>query len=138
MALIRWEPFRDIEQFLSEAWPPAASGFGWDLAVDVYEEKDKVIATMNVPGIDPDKVAVSFNDEQHLRIAGARQEQRTEEKNYYSREIRHGSFERLVRLPTPVDQNKAEATYESGVLKITAPKKKESVVDKVKIKVSRK
>jgi HSP20 family protein len=42
------------------------------------------------------------------------------------RELRYGSFQRQLRLPPTVDAEKAQATFEHGVMKLTLPKKPEA------------
>ncbi len=140
MALIRWEPFNEMEKLFEDTLRPDLNkNLGWDLAVDVYEKEKTVIAEMNLPGIDPEKIDISFEDDYHLHIAGHRQEeQKVEKKNYYNREIRRGQFERIVRLPCSVDQTNTSADYDDGVLKITMPKKSEETTPKIKVNVSKK
>ena len=109
--------------------------FGWDLAIDVYEKDGNVIAEMNVPGIDSEKVEIAIEDN-YLKVSGTREEKKeTEEKDYYSKEIKRGSFTRTVALPASVKKEKAEAEYKDGILKIAIPKdeKKDGTV-KVKVK----
>jgi len=136
-SLIKWEPFKGIERFLEEDWPFVQfPKIGWDLAVDVYEEKGNIIAEMNLPGIDPDKVEVTVHDH-YLKVCGLREEEKEiKEKNYYSKEIRRGSFERNIRLPAEVKENMADAEYKGGVLKITIPKKEE-VKKGIKIEIKK-
>lgn len=140
MAIIKWEPFSDIDRFFEDfAIPPMSSmsKMGFDLAVDVYDDKENIIAEMNLPGIDPAKVNVSVEDN-HLRITGAREEEKEEKKkNYYSKEIRRGSFERTVRLPERVEKDKVKAMYENGVLKVTLPKAKPMDATKIEIEVKK-
>lgn len=136
-SLIKWEPFKGIERFLEEDWPfVQLPRIGRDLAVDVYEEKSNVTVEMNLPGIDPDKVDITFQDH-YLKVCGSREEEKeTKEKNCYSKEIRRGSFERAVRLPAEVKENMADAEYKEGVLRISIPKKEEAQKG-VKIKVKK-
>ena len=137
MALIRWEPFRNFERMFEDEWPmmPALK-VGWDLAVDLYEEGNALVAKMQLPGVDPKKIDVLVED-QYLKVMGAREEETEEKKkNYYSKEIRRGSFERMVNHPKPVVADKVVADYSDGVLKVTMPKKAESLGVKVKVKVS--
>ena len=110
---------------------------GWDLAVDIYEDNGNVIAEMHVPAIDPEKVEISIEDDL-LRVAGCREEKKEKkEKEYYHKEIRKGSFERIVRLPVEVEAKKSTASYTDGVLKVTMPKKKISKEGKIKVKVKK-
>ncbi|MBI2551161.1 Hsp20/alpha crystallin family protein [Candidatus Uhrbacteria bacterium] len=137
MSLIRWEPFRELDRLFDEDWSTMPlSKIGTDLAVDLYEEGDKVVAKMQLPGVDPKKIDVSVED-QYLKVFGAREEEKEEKKkDYYSKEIRRGSFERLVRLPKPVVADKVSADYKDGVLIVTMPKQAGSNGGKVKVNIA--
>jgi len=116
---------------------PTLTKFGVDLAVDVYEKDENIIAEMNLPGIDPDKIDVSVENN-YLRISGSREESKEEKKkHYYSKEIKRGSFERMVRLPNKVEEDKVSAEFKNGELVVTLPKAEESSSEKVKINVKK-
>jgi HSP20 family protein len=104
----------------------------------VYEEGNQVIAELNAPGIDPQKVDIVLENG-HLKISGSRET--TEEKkgkNYYSKEIQRGSFLRMVPLPSEVDIDATTASYKNGVLKVTMPKAKGAEkAKKVTVKVEK-
>jgi HSP20 family protein len=137
MSLIKWEPFEAFDKmFDDDLLTPLSSSPGWDLAIDMYEEKGNVIAEMNVPGLEADNIDVTVEDGL-LRISGSREETKEKkEKQYYKKEIRRGSFERAVRLSCDVAEDKVVADYKNGVLKITLPKAKEQKQKKIKVKVS--
>lgn len=121
--LKRWG-FSDLDNFFGELYKPLSlEKLGWDLAVDVFEEGDNIVAEMAVAGIDPKKIDVSVED-RTLKISGTREE-KTEKKgkHFYKREIRSGSFERHISLPADVDLGKAKAECQDGMLRITLPKK---------------
>lgn len=136
LPLLRWRPFRDMDRFFDEDFTALAlPKFGWDLAVDIYEKDSNIVAEMNIPGIDPEKVEIAIEDN-YLKVSGSREEKKeTEEKDYYSKEIKRGSFTRTVALPVSVKKEKAEAEYKDGILKILIPKdeKKDNTI-KVKVK----
>lgn len=122
MAIIKWEPFGEVSNFFEDFPIVSLRDIGTDLAVDVYEEGDNIVAKMNVPGVEPDKIAVSVDDNM-LRVSGAHEEEKEKkEKHYYRKEIRKGSFERVVSLPHAVQKDKVSAEYKNGSLKITLPK----------------
>lgn len=103
MPVIRWKPFL-------EPW------------IDVYEKENKIIAETPIAGIDPDKVTISIEND-ILTIKGQTgKKSEVEDKNYYRQEIRYGSFYRSVSLPSHVIADKAEASYQDGVLRISMPK----------------
>ena len=105
-------------------------------AVDVKETDKDVVVEMEAPDIDPEKTDITI--EGNLMKIEVRKEDIKEEtkENFFRREIYRGSFSRLVPLPARVDESKADAEYDKGVLRITVPKidmgKKEN---KIKIKV---
>lgn len=122
MAIIKWEPFADVERFFEDFPIPSFKEIGTDLAVDVYEEGGNVIAKMNVPGVDPEKINVTVEDNT-LRVSGSHEEEKEEKKkHYYHKEIRKGSFERVVSLPQSVLKDKVSAEYKNGTLVVTLPK----------------
>lgn len=122
MAIIKWEPFTEVESFFEDFPILSFKELGKDLAVDVYEEGDNVIAKMNVPGVDPEKINVSVEDNA-LRVSGAHEEEKEEKnKHYYHKEIKRGSFERVISLPQAVQKDKVSAEYKNGSLKVVLPK----------------
>lgn len=137
MSLIRWEPFRSLDRMFDEDFPAMPSlKVGWDLAVDLFEEGDNLVAKMQLPGVDPKKIDVSVEDD-YLKVSGSREEEKEEKKkNYYSKEIRRGSFERMVRLPKAVVADKVTADYKEGVLVVTLPKKAEAKGGNVRVRVT--
>lgn len=131
MSLIKWDPFRDLEELFEKEHLRV----GWDLAVDLYEENGNIITKMHVPGIDASKIDITIEND-ILKVSGSRKkEEETKDKSYYRKEIRSGSFERYVQLPTEVQGNKAMASYQDGVLVITMPKKSPTESKQIKIKV---
>lgn len=121
MDLMRWSPLNATEGLFDE-FPSMYPRLGWDVAVDVYEKDNNVIAEMQVPGIDPARLDVAIKDNV-LHVSGDREEVKEERgKQYYRQEISRGSFSRHVRLPSAVDADTTRATYRDGMLTIEAPK----------------
>lgn len=137
-SLIPWKPFSDLDKFFSEEdWllPVFPRLEMIKPAMDIKETDKELVAEVEIPGFDPEKVEVSVEDGV-LTVKGAMDEKKEEkEKGYWRREIRRGSFERMVRLPSPVKEEAVEATYEKGVLKVVMPKVKAKPSSKVKIQV---
>ncbi len=141
-ALIKWTPFldsfEDMDKIFSDFSPVlrgAKSGFM--PAVDVYEEKDNVIVESELAGIDPEKVDIAIENDV-LTIKGeSEKKSEVEDKNYYRKEIRSGSFYRSIPLPAHVIGDKASAQAKDGVLKISIPKAAESKPKKIKIKTTK-
>jgi HSP20 family protein len=141
MSLIPWKPFSDLDKFFSdEDWlmPVFPRVELAKPAMDVKETDKEIIAEVEIPGFDPKKVDVSVEDGV-LKVSGRAEEKKEEkEKGYWRKEIRKGSFERMVRLPVAVKENAVKATYEKGLLKIVMPKAKAKPSSKVKIQVKSK
>ncbi len=122
-----------------ESMLPAIRGerFGYTPAVDMYEDKDNIIVETQLGGIDPEKVDISIENNV-LTIKGeSEKKSEVEEKNYYRKEIRRGSFYRSIPLPTKVDGDQAAAVSEGGILKITVPKAAELKPKTIKIQTKK-
>ena len=136
--LVRWtpflEPFEEMDKMFSDYMPAVRGGqSGFVPAVDVYEDKDSVMIEAQLAGIDPDKINISIENDV-LSIKGESEKKtEVEEKNYYRKEIRRGSFYRSVPLPTHVLGDQAKALTEDGVLKISIPKAPEAKPKTIKI-----
>jgi len=143
MSLIKWTPFLsefdDMDKMM-ESMLPAVRGnqFGYTPAVDMYEDKDNIVIETQLGGIDPEKVDISIENNV-LSIKGeSEKKSEVEDKNYYRKEIRRGSFYRSIPLPTKVDGDKASAVNEDGILKITIPKAAEIKPKTIKIQSNKK
>lgn len=123
MPIVRWEPFGVAQRFLEGlAIPVPFMNLSADLAVDVYEKGDAVVAKMNIPGIDPEKIHISIEGNM-LRVSGAHEEEKEEiNAHYYYKEIKKGLSERIISLPHSVQKERATAEYKHGALTIVLPK----------------
>lgn len=133
MRLIPWSPFFPDEW---ESWFEGPNKF--IPAIDVYEDKDNVIAETPITGIDPDKVDISVENDVLTITGKSEHKSEVDEKNYYRKEIRYGSFHRSVALPVSVDGSKAKAEYEDGILKVTIPKEERAKPRKIKVVAKKK
>ncbi|MFZ5982095.1 MAG: Hsp20/alpha crystallin family protein [Patescibacteria group bacterium] len=129
--LMHWSPMRDLNRFFDEdMW----DGADFAPAVDVYQDKDNVIVETPLPGIDPEKVDITVENDV-LTISGRTEEKKeVKREDYYRKEVREGSFSRSVILPMAVKADMAEASSEKGMLRITLPKAEEVKPKKIAIK----
>jgi len=145
MAIIRWDPFRDIvtlREKMNRLFEDAVTARGeekdmisstWAPSVDIYETENALVLTAEVPGVDEDNIEIKIEDNT-LSLKGERKfEKETKEENYHRIERSYGSFFRSFTIPRQVDQEKIKAEHDYGVLRITMPKKPESKPKKVKI-----
>lgn len=145
MAIIRWDPVRDMvtlrekmnrlfeDVFTGQSEGKELAASTWAPAVDIFETENDLVITAEVPGIDEKDIEIKIEDNT-LILKGARKfEKETKEENYHRIERSYGSFYRAFTLPNSIDPEKIQAEHENGVLKITMPKRTELKPRKVKI-----
>lgn len=146
MSLIKWNPFindgfafDDMDKVFGEMLPAVrGQHFGFTPALDMYEDKDNIVVETQLAGIDPEKVSISIENDVLCIKGESERKSEVEEKNYYRKEIRRGSFYRSIPLPTKVNGDKATAVTEEGVLKISIPKSPEVQPKNIKIQTNKK
>lgn len=133
-------PFEEMRRMMEDFWMTPFEEFGrWGETfvprVDVKEQDNEVIVSAELPGLDQKDISLEVTRDT-VRIAGEKKhEAKEEEKGYYRHETSYGSFERVIDLPTEVDENKAEAEFSKGVLTIKLPKSEEARAQRKKIKI---
>lgn len=138
--ITRIDPFRELAGFfenfadVSGVRGTEASVFGtFTPAVDVYEDEQNLVLKLEVPGMNEDDLKVSLENN-NLTISGERKFEKDEkEENFHRIERRYGSFTRTFRLPNTVDAEKADASYDKGILKITLAKRAEAKPKTIKV-----
>jgi HSP20 family protein len=146
-SLTRWDPFSEMgamrtmmDRLFDTSFGrfPVLARSGEDLGtatlgLDVYETGDEFVVKAAVPGVDPKDVDIAIDDDV-LTIKGEfSQRDEVNDEGWLRRELRYGSFHRQLRLPPTVDAEKAQASFEHGVLKLTLPKKPEARARSLKI-----
>jgi HSP20 family protein len=145
MAIIRWDPYRDmitLRDRMNRLFEDLPGSRGeekdlmthtWAPSVDIYETENEVVLSAEIPGVDEKDVEIKVEDN-NLTLRGERKfEKETKEENYHRVERSYGSFFRSFALPSYIDQDRIEAEHENGVLKIRMPKRAELKPRKVKI-----
>lgn len=144
--LDRWEPFRGLSEIQSEVnrlfdnffGRPAGVALGerlWAPAMDMYETKDDLVVSLELPGVKEKEVQVSITNDV-LTVRGERtQQQEVKDENYHRLERWFGKFERSIPLPMPIQTEKVKATYRDGVLEIKLPKAEAVKPKEIKIDV---
>ena len=139
MALIRWtSPFRDMETLqremnrLFDRMIPSdsgeiinMSGMNFVPAAEIQETPDEIKLRMEVPGMDAKDLDVRISAEA-VAISGERKsEVKSDDKGMHRSEFRYGSFQRIIPLPTRIQNNKVKAEFKNGLLCLTLPKAEE-------------
>ena len=149
MAIMRWEPFRDLlamhhrmDRLFNELGrdlpyrEEAASLSRWAPAADVYETADNIVVKAELPGVDPKDLEVRVEDNTLFLNGERKLEKEVKEENYHCIERSYGSFTRSFALPSSVDADKTSAEYKDGVLTLTMPKREEAKHKTIKIQTS--
>ena len=102
---------------------------------DIIDKGDRYIISLEVPGIQKDKIEVKATEE-YITVSGL-EENRTEkeEENYVLNERAYRSFSRKIPFPENIISAKVDATVESGILKIEVPKQRPKSIEETKIKI---
>ena len=142
--LVRWEPFREMmslrqamDRLFEDSFVrfPHLSGDGVrEFPIDVYQTKKDLVVKAALPGVKPEEVDITITDDAVTIKGEHAEEQETKEDDYLYRERYYGAFSRSVAIPVKVKGEKAEATFEEGVLTLTLPKAEEIKPRQIKIK----
>lgn len=94
-------------------------------ALNVHEEKDHYLVTVAAPGLEKEDFNIEIDNNIITISASAEKEHEEEKKKYSRREYSYSSFSRSFTLPSDVNADSINATYEKGILSLTLPKKEE-------------
>jgi HSP20 family protein len=150
MALIRWEPVREIQSMQNEMnrlfntfFDSPAPGNGgqaatvrrWIPAMDLVETDSDFVLRADLPGLGDGDVNVELEDNV-LTISGERKAEHEQRKEgYYRVERSSGRFSRSLTLPEGIDPEGIQASFDKGVLEVRIPKPEERKPRKVAISV---
>jgi HSP20 family protein len=142
MSISRWEPFKEMmtlrqamDRLFEESFVRPFRGFegtGVYLPLDVYTTKDAVMIRASVPGVKPEDVEVTIEGST-VTIRGETKAPQ-EEGTFLLQERRYGPFSRVIDVAMPIQADKAEASFENGVLTLTIPKAEEIKPKVIKVK----
>lgn len=129
--------FNDVLGNLDWQYRDSAAA-SWVPPVDIVEEKDAIRMVAELPGVKPENVKISLENNL-LTIQGNKEqvaEERSERVHRYERT--YGTFERSFTLPASVDADKIQASYEHGVLTVTLPKVEKAKPRQIAVQVASK
>ena len=144
MAITRWDPFREVatlqnrmnslfREFNQAEGPLTTASFV--PAVDIYEDSQKVVLKLEVPGVEEKDLDVRVENHT-LTVKGERRfEKEEKEENFHRIERSYGSFTRSFALPNSVDPENIHADYVNGVLKIDLAKRAEAKPKQIKVNI---
>lgn len=140
-------PFLSLRHEMDRIMDRFARGFGgrelaereepWRFipSVDVSENDKEIHVSAELPGLDEKDIDVTLSGN-NLIIRGEKRAEKEEKgEQFYRKESSYGAFHRSIPLPTEVEEDKIEATYRKGVLKIVLPKSSEARKARKKISI---
>lgn len=140
-----WSPFRDFgwpfgrlfDELLGERWvpwTPATTMGRWTPALDLHENDNAYVVTVELPGAKREDIHVEVH-ENVLTIRGEKRSEResSSEKRHYVERC-YGSFSRAFTLPAGADTDRIQATFKDGVLTVEIPKTEQKKPKQVDIK----
>lgn len=148
MTLVKWEPLKDLltlQDRMNRLFDdsvrglrPGEEGFSnalWSPAVDIYETDNELILKAELPEINQKDIDIQVENNT-LVLRGERKfEKDTKRENFHRIERAYGGFARSFTLPTTIDQEKIQADYKDGILKIVMPKREEIKPKQIKVSV---
>ena len=147
MALIRWrkpetlptvfdELDRAFDDWLRFPIRRAFLGDGFEVGppVDVYETEGEVVVKAELPGVQKEDISLTLEEGGLVLCGESKHEEEVNEDGYHRKEIRRGSFRRLVPLPSAVKPDEVTATFDNGILTVRAPKAPEDTGKKIEVK----
>jgi HSP20 family protein len=145
MALVRWEPVRELDSLQSEVNRLFDGFFGtgralngarsrrWIPAMDLVESEEHLVLRADLPGMSEDDIEIEIKDNV-LTVSGERKaEEERKEEGYYRVERTYGSFSRSLTLPEGVSADEVSASFDKGVLEVRIPKPEERKPQRVQI-----
>lgn len=149
MTLVRWDPFRELEEVSDRlnrmfARPAASRGAGketmivadWTPSVDISETEGEYQIKAEIPDVKKEDVKVTLEDGV-LTIQGERKHEKEEKgKKYHRIERSYGSFVRTFSLPDVIDEEKVKAEFKDGVLNLHLPKSEKAKPKAIEVKVA--
>ena len=139
-SLVNVDPAQDLrsfDEFVERLFGPASRPTvqSLNLPIDVTERDGKLFIKAAVPGVDPNELQVTVENNV-LSIRGeSRQEASNEHEKVYRREVSYGSFSRSIRLPERLDLNGIEASFDRGMVTISIPRIPEEKPQALRIQV---
>lgn len=125
-------PFRGI-------WSGAGPGGRMPLALDVYGTKDEVVLIAAVPGLGPDDIEITIN-QNTVTLSGvvpnAAQSEEAAGATWYLHELGHGAFQRSITLPMEIDASRADATFDQGILRVRVPKSEAAKPKRIEVRAA--
>lgn len=142
MALIHWEPFREVDTLqremnrLFDSLTPEVNHTNFVPAAEMQETPEVIQLKIEVPGIEAKALDVQVTAEA-VSISGERRATvQAEERGVFRSEFRYGRFQRIIPLPARIQNTQVEAEFKNGILHLNLPKAEEERNKVVKVNLA--
>jgi HSP20 family protein len=115
--LMRFDPLREFDRVFDQAWSQTRQA---SIPMDAYRHGDSFVINLDLPGVDPNSVDLTF-ERNSLTISAERHWEPVEGDQVVASERRQGTFSRQLLLGDGLDAERIHASYENGVLTVTIP-----------------
>ena len=148
MAIVRWDPFRDvaalqdrINRIFNDSFGRSrdlddeVSLYDWRPPVDIYETSDGIVLKVELPGVDKNDVSVEVKDNV-LTLRGERLlDPEIKDEHYYRKERNFGKFNRSFSLQDPIQPDLIKAGFKDGILTVEIPRPEEEKPKQITVNI---
>lgn len=128
-----WSQFGDFERAMNRVFGDLYPTQTEYPPVNIWTGKDAIVLTAELPGIEPDNLDISVQEDMLTLQCPQQERQQKEGESYHRRECARTGFNRSLRLPFEVDGDKVDAKLENGILKLTLPRSEASKPKKIRV-----
>jgi HSP20 family protein len=130
MALIRWQPFQEVEtlhrqmdRIFNDLYRVERNNqIAWQPAIELKNTDETIILKAEIPGVEGKDLDVRVTREAVAISGEHRYEKKVAENDLFRSEFRYGKFQRLISLPSAVQNDRVQADFTNGILTLTLPK----------------
>jgi len=146
MNIVRWDPFREMvslrqamdrlmeDRFVRPSGAERLLGEEAFPAIDVYQKPEELVVKASLPGLKPEEVDITISGDTLIIKGETRATEEVKREDYLYQEHRYGAFTRSLLLPPDLRTDKAEASFDNGMLTLTIPRAEEVKPKTIKVK----
>ena len=139
MAIVRWNPYSEIDAFRSQLdrlfneMAAANTSSTWKPAIELHNAEDHFVLKVQLPGLEAKDIEIEATRDGVMLKGTIRQNSENEKNNRRYSEFYYGTFQRTVKLPIAIQNERVKADFQNGILTLTLPKVEEAVNRVVKV-----
>lgn len=136
MAIVRWNPYREIDvrhqlDRLFNEMAASTTSTTWKPAIELHNAEDHFVLKVKLPGLEAKDIEIEATRDSVMLKGEIRQHEENQGRRYS--EFYYGTFQRTVKLPIAIQNDKVQADFHNGILTLTLPKVEEAVNRVVKV-----